>query len=755
MNRTFSLAAFTYFSIFLLFFSLPENTFARYPLKKTEGLFLPLKDSASVDLVGQKSGYSNYGRFQQDISHPETIRTSSKGVLRKFRISSSETPEVTLLLRRYVRNLRALLNARFGSFRSGFNFPGIGILPIDIGENCPPASIIFFGGPILTMAGNEVQAVAVRGNTIIFTGPLSVAREACWYRNSAEHNLNGQTLMPGFISSHSHFVGYGAVGPESDWVDVSAVNTHFRDPWNPVRAAIDNDNLDNENTVIGQLRKKLNELDANENSNTTWLKAFAFDPTRQFLTVNDTSFGNSTNFDKEFLNRVSSTRPIIVMNNSGHLAYVNDAALKALKICAPSSDATGCNPLPDPIANRALTTGVLQEEAVFLAEPFLRPPLATLPTLLKDSAMRFASQGYTTVNDAGPNKIDQLLLLDALVNPSNDLNKVSETRVFDPNFPLNIVAFPAGVECYDTKNNKCREYLLAQRALGRHKSLKTLPLVFGALKFWADGSPQAYTNAMINPYFMPLGNLGVTPCCEDNIRQGNEVTEVIKQATANNFQVAIHVNGNLSLNKTIDDLEAALGNQTDRRPQIIHLAFAMNSQMETLKKHGAVTTVLINDLYYWGGIECTTVFGPALMDGQNYPTQFAMDAGLSTSLHSDAPVTPPNPLWSIWVAVKRMPLSGPQPLGPPCASPLNPANRISIEDGLRAYTTEAAYQFFLEKEVGTLEVGKLADMVILSRNPLDIGGDGNIDELLGVEVKSSVSRGRLINEDFWDDYLAN
>lgn len=612
---------------------------------------------------------------------------------------------------------------------------------------CDPASRIFHGGPILTMSHGQPEVVAVRGERILFVGSRADARKACWYKKSAEYNLKGRTLMPGFISSHSHLVLYGALGPASEWVDVSAVNTHFRDPWTPTLVTLNLDDPLDRTTIIGKLEQKLREMETNGVPRDTWLNGFAYDPTRQ----------TGPGLDKQILDEhlLPAERPVFVLNNSGHLAYVNSAALTKLNICPPGQTPPPlCKSLPENLATRALDTGVLQEEAIFLANPFVLPTLEQIPAIVKDSAMRFARHGYTTVNDAGPNEKNQLELLDAIFNPTNPINVAPKTRVYDPNFPLNIVAFPAGIECFGVKSNPCRDFLLDERKAKRHLSL---PLKFGALKLWADGSPQGYTNAMKRPYFKSLDDMGRFPCCRDNLRQPDEVTTVIEQATDMGFQVAIHANGNLAINKVIRDLKVALKGDDERRPQFIHLAFASKRQLKRLKAIGAVATVLINDLYYWGGVECTTVFGPGLMRRQNYPTQFALNKRLSTSLHSDAPVTQPDPLFSIWVAAKREPQTWPprsQPLPRPCAAPLNRSNRISIKEGLRAFTVEAAYQYFLEDEIGTLEAGKLADMVILSANPLAVS-KRRLDDLLKIKVKATVSRGRLLNKAFWRAYLAD
>lgn len=105
------------------------------------------------------------------------------------------------------------------------------------------------------------------------------------------------------------------------------------------------------------------------------------------------------------------------------------------------------------------------------------------------------------------------------------------------------------------------------------------------------------------------------------------------------------------------------------------------------------------------------------------PARSAVDRGVRFTIHNDTPVVPMDPLLSVWAAVNRRSSSG---------APIGPEQRISVPQALRAVTLDAAYQHFEDHEKGSLEPGKLADLVILSRSPLD--DPEHIDEIDVVET---------------------
>jgi hypothetical protein len=126
--------------------------------------------------------------------------------------------------------------------------------------------------------------------------------------------------------------------------------------------------------------------------------------------------------------------------------------------------------------------------------------------------------------------------------------------------------------------------------------------------------------------------------------------------------------------------------------------------------------------YYWGDRHREIFMGPERAARMS-PARSAMDRGLRFTIHTDAPVVPMEPLRLVWAAVNRRSSSG---------ASIGEAERIPPTQALRAVTIDAAYQHFEEGDKGSLEVGKLADLVILDRSPLD--DPEHIDRLRVVET---------------------
>lgn len=610
-------------------------------------------------------------------------------------------------------------------------------------EDCRPAHLVFHGGTILTMddANPSAEAVAVRDGRILFVGPYAQAKAACWYTPLADRDLAGRTMTPGFIDAHAHLLTYGGTGPKSDWVDVSSLDAHFRGedgPWDPPLVTVERGadgcpTADQPETVYGILRAHADDFHATHpDDTTTWIKARAYDPARQTGDI----------LDRRLLDRISDIHPIFLLNQSGHFAYVNTPALEAMGLggdCPPLPP--GCAPPGSDVPE--ICDGILREAEIGVAAPNLVPknPLA-LPKLLKDGAARMARHGLTTVTDATVNDLATLLTMDAYF-------------ALDPFFPVNLVLFPGGLECFH--DDACRRYLDRLRDEGRRTGV---PLKIGPLKFLMDGSPQGYSNANRTPYYKTLDGARANdlPYGNDNLlvpdpENPDLVHDVVGEAHRAGYQMAFHANGDLSVDRVlqaIEDAEKSLP-RPDARHQLIHLAFANDGQLRRMKRLNMTSTVLVSDLYYWGNVECTNVFGSGLMNTTNYPVRSSMRA-VSTTLHSDAPVTEPAPLHAIWYAATRVPQAWPpgsRAPKKPCDSPLNASERITVAEGLRMFTKEAAYQLHLEDEVGTLAPGKVADMAILSDNPLTVP----LGDLRDIRVTATVSRGRMIDDLFWALYL--
>ena len=177
----------------------------------------------------------------------------------------------------------------------------------------------------------------------------------------------------------------------------------------------------------------------------------------------------------------------------------------------------------------------------------------------------------------------------------------------------------------------------------------------------------------------------------------------------------MHGNGDAAIDSILDATEAARDAGADVRSlrcRIEHCSILHNDQIERMTALGMVPSFLINHVHYWGHVMRDQVFGPEkvqLLDR----CKAVEDAGLNWVIHTDAPVSPLGTLHKIRVAVSRDLWKEPDTI-------LAPAERVSVEDAIRAVTINAAWACHSEDEIGSLEAGKLADFVVLENDPRSV-----------------------------------
>jgi predicted amidohydrolase YtcJ len=231
---------------------------------------------------------------------------------------------------------------------------------------------------------------------------------------------------------------------------------------------------------------------------------------------------------------------------------------------------------------------------------------------------------------------------------------------------------------------------------------------FGAVKLIADGSIQGYTAYLREPYFVPPGD---DPAARGYPRYPkDELLARVASYRAAGHQVAVHGNGDAAIDDVLDALEAAqLGDpQLDPRPVIVHAQMARPDQLERMKRLRVIPSFFVLHTWYWGDRHRERFLGPERA-ARISPARTAQQLGVRFTLHCDSPVVPLEPLRLVWAAVNRRTTSGQE---------LGPEERIDVVSALRAVTIDAAFQHFEEDQKGSLEPGKLADLVILGRSPL-------------------------------------
>lgn len=373
------------------------------------------------------------------------------------------------------------------------------------------------------------------------------------------------------------------------------------------------------------------------------------------------------------LDRVSTTQPVYISHVSGHLTVANSAALALAGITTSTPNPPGGVIRRD--AN-GQPNGVLEETASGLVGKF--SPALTNEQLKKGielAAARYASQGVTTANEgytnsAGVQRLEQMAQAGKL--------------------PIRVVAWPS---------------LEAMEAVDK-VPLTSGKIKIGGVKEFSDGSIQGYTGYLGQHYHTPFNG--------DMTYRGfprytrDELASRVLQVHKSGRQMMTHANGDAA----IDDVLYAYGKaqeafpRKDVRQVIIHSQMMREDQLDEVKRLDAIPSFFVLHTYYWGDRHRDIFIGPDRA-ARISPTRSAKDRGINYTIHADTPVVPMEPMRLIWSAVNRITTSG---------AVLGAAQRIPVADALRATTINAAYQNFEEKERGSIEVGKYADMVILSDN---------------------------------------
>ncbi len=216
------------------------------------------------------------------------------------------------------------------------------------------------------------------------------------------------------------------------------------------------------------------------------------------------------------------------------------------------------------------------------------------------------------------------------------------------------------------------------------------------------------------------------------IRPGYEQAEIVSQRHREGWQIAIHGNGDAAIDDILDAFEQAQKAypRNDMRHVIIHCQTVREDQLDRMARLGVMPSFFVVHTYFWGDRHCNIFLGEQRASRIS-PLRSALERDMVFTTHNDTAVTPIDPLLSVWAAVNRH-TSGGKTLGK--------AQQVGVLPALRSITTWAAWQFHEEKLKGSLEPGKLADMVVLGADPtridpMEIRSIPILATILGGEVR--------------------
>jgi predicted amidohydrolase YtcJ len=534
---------------------------------------------------------------------------------------------------------------------------------------------IFYGGDIISMVGDRpeyLEALVQKEGKIIFTGSKEQAF-AQFESSSQQVDLQGKTLVPGFIDGHAHFFGFGA----------QAVGANL---------------LASPDGTVNSIDELIDELKDWHHENGTdksqgWIFGLGYD---------DAILQENRHPTRDDLDKVSMEVPVMVIHISGHFCSVNSKALEMLGITKETSDPEG-----GVIRRREGTAepnGVLEELAA-IPNMFkvISPKDPELADYYLDQAQQMAASfGYTTAQEGR-----------AMTNHEQLAGYATRGKL-----NIDVVSYiDYSFSHYLHTPWNSKDYQNHYRV--------------GGIKLTLDGSPQGRTAWRTIPYLLPpdgqqQGYKGYPAIPDDE-----QVQAIIDSAFANKWQLLAHTNGDAAVDqllRTMKPVAEKYGNN-NRRNVLIHGQLIRMDQLDGLKELDILASFFPMHTFYWGDWY-KQIIGPEQAN-QISPIKTALSKGIRVTSHTDAPVALPNLMMILHTTVNRLSRTG---------SVIGESERLTTYEALKCITIWSAYQHFEEGHKGTLEPGKLADMVILDRNPIKV----NPVTLKDIKVLETIKEGATI-----------
>jgi predicted amidohydrolase YtcJ len=533
----------------------------------------------------------------------------------------------------------------------------------------------YFGGTILTMSDDRpeyVESLVSHAGKIVYVGKQADAKKQ--FPKATRIDLQDKFLMPSFRDPHGHF---SFAIRMMDQVNVAVP---------PVGTATDIA------SIVEQLHafKKKRGLD-----DEAILVAWGYDQDglteKRHLTKHD--------LDADF-----PTNPVILIHVSGHGAVFNSRALEVAGITAETQTPAGGVIARLPGGN---------EPAGLLMETAWIPLIALLPvaseehrlSVIGEAQAEYARNGYTSAIDGFATTEDVKFLQKA----------AAQGKLY-----IDIAALMGFVEMDHWLDNS--EFPFEKKYSNNFR--------IAGMKITQDGSPQGKTAYMREPY-LTGGPAGQKDWRGAPISSKSSFEQLVKTALDKNLPLQVHCNGDAAIDMLIDAArKAGVTAEDDKRIVVVHSNIQAMDQLDSYVELGLTPTYFSNHAYFWGDVH-TMNFGKERASHIS-PMKTAKEKGLIFSNHTDFNITPLDPFFTVWTAMKRESRSG---------VIIGPQERIDAYTALQALTTGPAWQFFEESRVGKLDVGMESSFVITDKNPLKMT---EVDDIRTIKILETIKEGETI-----------
>ena len=530
----------------------------------------------------------------------------------------------------------------------------------EISSEASEADIVFTGGAVYRVTDTDpwATAVAIKKNRITYVGHDAGVISSIG-PNTNVIKLNGKMLLPGFQDAHVHPVDSGMTFNQCAVFDLPELE----------------DLLDAIKTCV------------NERPNADWIVGAGW-----YVST----FAPTGRPPKELLDAIAPDTPITLLSNAAHTVWANSVAIDRAGITAETKDPEGGRIDRDPLSGEP--SGSFQESAMPLIQNY--EPAITLKERIDGLAYAqrlFHSFGITGVHDSyvevsRETAYSNMEAYTAFADKNALKMHVVAAMLYDPTLPVE-----PQIELF--KN-------LRQSADRNHVSAT-------AVKILVDGVATSYSAAMLDPYADRLDEgIKGTPLIPPA-----DLIDLVTRLDALGFQIHFHSIGDAATHYSLDALEVARKQNglRDSRHHLSHIMVWDPTDFDRMADLDAIAN--FQALWASKGTHYDEITYVRMGEERSkylYPINSLHKLGVNLAFGSDWYVTSANPLLAIEVAVTRL-----EPDGNP-SDPLLPAEAIDLATAIRAATLGSAYGNFLNEETGSIEVGKLADLIVIDTNLFDI-----------------------------------
>jgi predicted amidohydrolase YtcJ len=535
------------------------------------------------------------------------------------------------------------------------------------------ADTLFFGGNIFTIDGNapSAEAIAVREGRILALGTEDEVRKFAG-ADTRMVDLDGHSLLPGFVEAHAHPFGYGRI---------------WGKPLINIRAS----HIPTYDAVIATIKRRVARATEGEVLVFVGLDALSHEGMREPTLAE--------------LDALAPNNPLAIYTFNFHSLFVNTKLLELLNITEKTPDFPGGRYDRD---EKGKMTGKMIEFAAFQNFSRICAQFGDDRAFreLAGGLWKFAKAGITTATDVGYHE----------------------------------GGLPAYEKLYKQETLPIRLRLYS-RATFDGPLIEELDwggddVKMIGIKVWGDGSPFVGTAWVSRPYLNNEVTLKGLSLDRDHVGHMNyepdKLRELIDRYARLGWQMSTHVQGDKTIDAVLDVYEDTLKKYgSGKSPyRLEHCGTMRDDQIQRAMDLGVVCSFFVPHVYHWGDPIRDALLGPER--AANYmPAGSATRIGMRVSYHSDAPMTEPAPLLAIQTAVTRRTKSG---------DVLGADQRVTLDQALKAMTIDAAFHIGLDEEVGSLEIGKRADFVILESNPYEIAPEA----LATIKVSGTWLEGREV-----------